>query len=309
MKIQTTRRLWPLLMAAAGCSNLSVTEIPKDPCARADGVPYYPLRQDFVVSELGLDETGKPTSAVKWKIELVARPDYERGYLIRNSPTWFAKTDFSVTRDAKGGTLSVSADVEDQTLETVSALASFVTGAAKAASLAGARDGAKGAQDVGGLQAEYDNALKEKSRLTDKIEGLKTELGKRPGDPKLLAELRVAREELKPCAQTLVRIPLLQELLVMRAARRQALQTMEQLAQAKPANGKEIKQVKDNLVALGERIAELEKQLAEKESPTGTLPSQRTVHPVMVVDGVKAAETEARKLEAPQIGVYLVPRK
>lgn len=309
MKIQTTRMLWPLLMAAAGCSHLSVTEMPKDPCARVDGVPYYPLRQDFVVSKLGLDEKGKPTPAVTWKIDLVTRPDYERGYLIRNSPTWFSKTDFSVTRDAKGGTLAVSASVEDQTLETVSALASFVTSAAKAASLAGALDTPAAAKGVGDLQVEYDNALKERSELTDSIERLKTELGTRPNDPKLLAELRVATESLKRCAQTLARIPLLQELLVMRAARQQAFQTMERLAHATPANDKEIKQVKDNLVALSERIAELEKQLAEKANPTGTLPSQYKVQPAMVVDGVQAAETEARNLETGKIGVYLVPRK
>ena len=95
----------------------------------------------------------------------------------------------------------------------------------------------------------------------------------------------------------------------MRDARQQAFQTMEQLARATPANGKEIKQTKDNLVALSERIAELGKQLAEKENPTGTLPSQHAVHPVMVVDGLEAAKTEAQKLEAGQIGVYLVPRK
>lgn len=308
MKTQTTRMLWPLLMVAAGCSNLSVTEMPKDPHSKVDGVPYYPLCQDFVVSELGLDDKGNPTPAVTWKIDLVTRPDYERGYLIRNSPTWFSKTDFSVTRDAKGGTLAVGASVDDQTLETVSALASFVTSAAKTASLAGATD-ASAAAKGGGLQAEYDNALLERSSLTNKIGNLNKELEKRPDDPRLLAELRGATESLKLCAQTLARIPLLQELLVMRSARQQAFQTMEQLARATPANSREIKQVKDNLVALSERIAELEKQLAEKESPTGTLPSQREVYRVTVVDGVKAAEIEARKLEAGKIGVYLVPRK
>jgi hypothetical protein len=293
------------LTLVSGCSSLEVARMPHDPKAAAEGVPYYPPRQDFVVTELGFDENGKPTPNITLTVDLVTRPDLEHGYLIRNSPGPFTSTEFSVTRDAQGRLLAVSGKVEDKTLETVTALASLVV---KAAAFAGAEEAAKQVKSVDELQQELDQARQKKAVLDKEIEKLRQDLKQKPGDKVLLDSLKKKMDELKIESQKIKRILLEQEFLVLNLVRLKTLKTIEQLGSTVPVDGSALNQARENLAALDDRITAIEGSLAAASAPKGVTKSGYRIPTVQVAKDRAEAERLASALKADEISVFLVPK-
>lgn len=293
------------LTLASGCSSLKVTRMPSKPTAEADGIPYYPPRQDFVITELGLDENGKPTPNITLKVDLVTRPDTAHGYLIQNSPGPFTSTEFSVTRDAQGRLLAVSGKVEDKTLETVTALASLVV---KAAAFAGVAEAPKVAKSVDDLQQELDQARQKKDALDKEIEKMRKDLKQNPGNLGLLDQIKTKTDELKLVSQQIKRIPLDQEFLVLNVARLKTLKSIEQLVSAVPVDGKALKQARENLAALDDRITAIEGGVAAASAPKGVTKSGYRIPTVQVAKDRAEAERLASSLKTDEIGVFLVPK-
>ena len=99
------------------------------------GVPFYLPRQDFVVTEFGLDKKNNPVQDKPLQVSLITRPDPGRAFLVKNSPAIFSASEFSIMRDSHGRITSVSAVSDEKALETIQALASLVVEVAGVAAL------------------------------------------------------------------------------------------------------------------------------------------------------------------------------
>jgi hypothetical protein len=130
------------LLVPAGCfSKLEVARLER--CGRSglrDGIPFYLPQQEFVVTELGLQESGALAPIRPLEVSLVTRGDPERAFLLRNSPGLFSGSEFSLARDEQGVLAAVSATSDEKTVEHAEALASLVVGAAAAAATAEERE-------------------------------------------------------------------------------------------------------------------------------------------------------------------------
>ena len=107
-----------------GCS--STIEISSEKDKIDGGIPIYAPKQEFIVTEKAIDAKGKYTENETIVVSLVTRPDYNNCYYVKNDPSWFSDSNFSITLDKGGRITALSAGVEDKSVETIQALASFV---------------------------------------------------------------------------------------------------------------------------------------------------------------------------------------
>lgn len=118
-----------------------------------------------------------------------SRPDEERGFIVTNSPSPFAESKFSITRDDGGRLSAVAGSSTDRALETVQALAGL---ASKAAALAAAPEG-KAELDM--LKDLEKTLLKKLGDLQQAAAAPPPQGGQAPPDAKSLAESVLAVSE------------------------------------------------------------------------------------------------------------------
>jgi len=131
---QICLRLLPCaLFGLLGCaSNLSVKSEKSEKNANA-GVPFFLPAQEIRITELGLVEDRSAADEKPLQITLVTVPDTERKFSIENSPGIFAKSQFTVNRDAAGILTSLSASSEEQVTDTAKSVITLAVAAAAAA--------------------------------------------------------------------------------------------------------------------------------------------------------------------------------
>jgi hypothetical protein len=316
MKTHFRTSLSVAALLLSGCSTLKVTKLPANPNQltaqekkNLNGVPYYLPRQDFVVTELGYDENGKPAANKVLKVDLVTRPDLAQGYTIVNSPGPFSTGEFEISRDVQGRLLTISAKSEDKTAETITALASFVI---KAAAFAGKE--VDDAETVDDLQTLYRDRLGKKNALEARIEELKVKLDPAAATAPTtqdLTDFKTATDDLTEVEKELKQILVKQELIVLREARFKTLQNIERLSAASPQDGKELKLARENLAALIERIATLQASLAASAGSKGVTKSATKAVKTMAVGSSSTdiiTQARALALEEKEIGILLIPR-
>jgi HEPN domain-containing protein len=265
-------------------------------------------RQDFVITELGIDEKGNPTSDIQLRVELVTRADLSRGYLVRNSPTPFANSEFEIVRDVQGKLVNLSARSEDKTKETVEALISL---AVKAAAFAGAaNETTPKTPTLEKLTRELNEKLDAQGKLAEEIDALKEQLKKaEPRDRAPLdKQLRDKLDQAKALAREIAQLSVSRELLVLRAARDAVFARMHSVA-SKPDSFDpvQLKDLQHNLEKLNEHIATLEKD-PKANPPKGVTKSGARMPVILKVQDRKEALQEASKLGENEVGIYLVPK-
>lgn len=107
-----------------GCS--STMEIKSEKDKFDGGIPIYTSMQEFIVTEKAIDADGKFTENKTMIVSLVTMPDYNNCYYVKNKPSLLSDSNFSITLDRGGRITALTAGVDDKTVETTQALASFV---------------------------------------------------------------------------------------------------------------------------------------------------------------------------------------
>jgi hypothetical protein len=125
------------------------------------GVPFFLAKQEFLITELGVAESGLPATTKPLRITLVTRADSERMYLVNNAPALLSTSQFAIVRDEDGRLTSITGKAEEKVTETVKALAAL---AVKAVSIARIRETE--------LQDELDAQFELRKKLIDELKKL-----------------------------------------------------------------------------------------------------------------------------------------